>query len=149
MRFTTKDSIMGRKHDIKRGCASVWKTKLKNSRYELIEEVVDKLGELEDVEEEHNIDLIIFSKLLSALENGWVYVKVRKIKQYTGYSAIEETGEIKRAVITGFSRYINGTRDWFFTISYGGASTVSRYLLNDYGKTWALTREELTKQVAE
>lgn len=146
MRLTTKDSIMGRKHDIKCGVASVWKTKLKNSRYELIEEAVDKLGELEDIEEELDIDLIVFSKLLLALDKGSVYVKVRRTKQYDGYSAIEETGEIRETVITRFSRCINGARDWFFTISYGGASTVSRYLLNDYGKTWALTREELETQ---
>lgn len=55
-RLTTKDSIMGRKHDIMRGCASVWKTKLKNYRYELIEDVVDKLGELEDILEKYDIN---------------------------------------------------------------------------------------------
>ena len=37
---------------------------------------------------------------------------------YNGYSIDEETGEIERKVIVRFSRYANGTRDWFFTISF-------------------------------
>lgn len=146
MRLTTKDSIMGRKHDIKGGCARYWKPKLKNYRYELIEEVVDKLGELEDIEEDLSIDLIVFSKLLSALNKGRVYVKVRKPKQYKGYSKIEETGVIKETTIARFSRYINGTRDWFFTISSMYISNVYHYLLKDYGVTWANSREELETQ---
>lgn len=36
-RLTTRTSIMGRKHDIAYGCASIWKKKLKNDRYELID----------------------------------------------------------------------------------------------------------------
>lgn len=67
-RLTTKDSIMGRKHDIKCGCASVWKTKLKNYRYELIEDVVDKLGQLEDILEKHYI--LTFEELEICIENG-------------------------------------------------------------------------------
>lgn len=122
-------------------------TKLKLSdtkRYDLQDhKMFAKLSQLEDIEEEYGIDLIFFLKLLSALDKGFVYVKVRKIKQYKGYSAIEETGEIKRTVITRFSRYINGTRDWFFTIPSMDVSIVTRYLLKDYGVTWALTREEL------
>ena len=50
-RLTTETSIMGRKHDIKYGLAAIWKRKIKNDKYELIEEVVDKLGQLEDIEE--------------------------------------------------------------------------------------------------
>lgn len=110
---------------------------------------IEKLGQLEDMEEEYGIDLIFFLKLLPALDKDYVYVKVRKIKQYEGYSAIEETGEIKGTVITRVARYINGTRDWFFIISSMDVSIVTHYLLKDYGVTWALTREELTKQVAD
>ena len=104
---------------------------------------INKLGKLEDVEEQYDIDLIIFSKLLDALDKDCVYVKVKKIKQYDGYSAVEETGEIESKNIARFSRYINGTRDWYFTTSFGDISGVNNYLLKDYIKTWALTREEL------
>lgn len=108
---------------------------------------INKLGKLEDIEEELDIDLIIFSKFLCALNKGWVYVKVKKEKQYDGYSAIEETGEIAMKTIIRFSRYINGTRDWYFTTSFGDISGVNNYLLKDYGKTWALRKEELEKDI--
>ena len=156
MRFTKKDRY-GHFYTNEANCRNVHSLDGKKLEGEFFENqtlaidgnAIEKLGQLEDMEEEYGIDLSILLKLLLAVDKGLIYVKVRKIKQYTGYSAIEETGKIEQAFITRFSRYINGTRDWFFTISYGGASTVSRYLLNDYGKTWALTREELTKQVAE
>ena len=53
-RLTNKTSIMGRKHDLAYGCASIWKKKLsKHYRYNLIEEAVDKLGQLEDLFEKY------------------------------------------------------------------------------------------------
>lgn len=104
----------------------------------------NKLGQLEDIEEDLNIDLNVFSKVLYALDKECVYVKAKKRKQYDGYSVDEETGEIERRLIVGFYRYTNGTRDWFFTISSGDRSSVNHYSLNEYGKTWALTREELS-----
>ena len=105
--------------------------------------IINKLGQYEDIEDELDIDLITFSKLLKALDRECVYVKVKKTKQCDGYSINEETGEIRRCVVARFSRYINGLRDWFFTISFGCSSSVDHYLLKDYGKTWALTKEEL------
>ena len=101
------------------------------------------LEALKDIEEELGIDLVTFSKLLYALDKECVYVKVKKTKQYNGYSVDEETGEIERNIIARFSRYVNGTREWFFTISFTDISSVNHYLLKDYGKTWALTKEEL------
>lgn len=153
MRFTKKDRY-GHFYTNEANCRNVHSLNGKKLEGEFFENqtlaidgnAIDKLGQLEDIEEELGIDLIVFSKLLLALDKGSVYVKVRRTKQYDGYSAIEETGEIRETVITRFSRFINGARDWFFTISYGGAFTVSRYLLNGYGKTWALTREELETQ---
>lgn len=103
----------------------------------------NKLGQLEDIEEERGIDLILFGKVLQALDSDCVYVKIRELKQYNGYSLQEETGEIRRCVIARFDRYINGLRDWFFTISFNDISCTNHYLLKDYGKTWALTKEEL------
>lgn len=121
MRLTTKDSIMGRKHDIMRGCASVWKTKLKNYRYELIEEAVDKLGELEDIENEIEIDLIT---LFKALKDG-IYVKVNREINFIRYVSI-------------FKK-----RKWHL---YSSSTFWGKYdigLIKNYGKTWALTKEEL------
>lgn len=111
----------------------------------IIGDTANKLGQLEDIEDELGIDLLTFSKLLYALDKECVYVKVKKTKQYNGYSVDEETGEIERNIIARFSRYANGTREWFFTISFGNISSVNHYLLKDYGKTWALTKEELEK----
>ena len=150
MRFTKKDKY-GHFYTNEANCRNVHSLdgkKLEGEFYEnqtlaIDGNAIEKLGQLEDSEEEYGIDLIYFLKLLSALDKGWVYVKVRRIKQYVRYSAIEESGEIMRTVITRFSRYINGTRDWFFTISSIDISIVDHYLLKDYGKTWALTREEL------
>ena len=63
-RLTTRMSIMGRKHDIERGQAYHWKKKLKDYDYRLIEEAVDKLGDLEDIEDELGVDLITLFKAL-------------------------------------------------------------------------------------
>ena len=153
MRFTKKDRY-GRFYTNEANCRNIHSLDSKKLEGEFFENqtlvidgnAIDKLGQFEDSEEEHGIDLIVFSKLLSALEKGWVYVKVRKIKQYTGYSAIEETGKIEQAFITRFSRYINGTRDWFFTTPSIDITIANHYLLKDYGVTWALTREELETQ---
>lgn len=86
-RLTTRTSVMGRKHDIAYGCASIWKKKLKNDKYELIENVVDKLGQLENIEEELGIDLITLFKALTK-KRGFLF-KSKKRKQWvvnpTGY----------------------------------------------------------------
>ena len=66
-RLTTRMSIMGRKHDIEGGQAHHWKKLLKDYDYRLIEEAVDKLGDLEDIEEEYGIELTTLSKLLKQI----------------------------------------------------------------------------------
>ena len=109
------------------------------------ESIYNKLCQLEDIEEELDIDLRVFGKVLQALDSECIYVKIKETKQYDGYSLDEETGEIRRCVIVRFSRYSNGLRDWFFTISWGDLSSAKHYLLKDYGKTWALMKEELEK----
>lgn len=75
-RLTTKTSIMGRKHDIAYGCASIWKKKLKNDKYELIENAVDKLGQLEDIEEELGIDLVT---LLNSIRQVKSTIRKKKV----------------------------------------------------------------------
>lgn len=120
-RLTNKTSIMGRKHDLAYGCASIWKKKLsKHYRYNLIEEAVDKLGQLEDIEEELGIDLIT---LFRALKDGIYCIDfdnqdIRKFKAPLCF---------------------NSTSKQFYW--YG--SNIGYPDLKDYGKTWSLDRSEL------
>ena len=105
MRFTKKDRY-GCFYTNEANCRNIHSLDGKKLEGEFFENqtlvidgnAIDKLGQFEDIEEEYGIDLIVFSKLLSALEKGWVYVKVRKIKQYTGYSAIEETKKNRASI---------------------------------------------------
>ena len=122
-RLTNKTSIMGRKHDLAYGCASIWKKKLsKHYRYNLIEEAVDKLGQLEDIEEELGIDLIT---LFKALNSCWF--------KYN----FEIIGDIRPSL-----RFING--EWCLI------SNIERiafpYPLRLYGKIWSLDRSELENE---
>ena len=110
---------MGKKHDIMRGCASVWKTKLKNYRYELIEDVVDKLGELEDLEEDLGIDLITLFKILKS-EN--IYANG---KRYDNSNSLSYMGN-----------------SWLIF----NHQAKQGFRFKDYGKTWALTKEKLECQ---
>lgn len=124
MRLTTKESIMGRKHDIKCGCARDWKPKLKNYRYELIEEVVDKLGELEDLAEQIGcpLDFVATPYKLSGLKKIWYH---------------NQWCEVVRIVV-----YEEATKP-YMEVRCKDYKYLKMILLEDYGKTWALTREEL------
>lgn len=127
-RLTNKTSIMGRKHDLAYGCASIWKKKLsKHYRYNLIEEAVDKLGQLEDIEEELGIDLIT---LFKALRDG-VYCKgIPFILRGLSIHTKDEIG-------MGFC----DDREFFNEIPV-------LHLWSDYGKTWWLEKpkEELENE---
>ena len=70
-RLTTKTSIMGRKHDLAFGLAFFWRKKLKNLRYDLIENAVDKLGAYEDLEKEIGCP---FEIIVKAIKKGEVYI---------------------------------------------------------------------------
>ena len=76
--------------------------------------VYDKLGKLEDIEEELGIDLIT---LFKALKNG-IYKKGRNNLK----------GLILYSKMPMFSFY---------------HKTIDAELIEDYGKTWGLTRKEL------
>ncbi len=80
--------------------------------------VMNKLGQLEDVEDELGIDLIT---LFKALKNG-VYIKKPSIAyHYVGFDLIEQ----------------DSCGDYLFNLVEGN------YYFKDYGKTWVLTKEEL------
>ena len=136
-RLTTKTSIMGRKHDLQYGCAKNWK---KVERYYLIENAVDKLGELEDLEEELGISLLI---LFKALKNGF-YIK------YNG--DIVHILPNKHITINFWYNIINVfIPPKFFIDCNKGESYLSKeieeeYWFKDYGKTWALCEEDLKSE---
>ena len=102
---------------------------------------IEKLGELEDIEEEFGLDLMQFSKVLFALNNGYVFVKTRKKEKHDGYSLLVETGAIEKRSIVRFDRYINGTRDWFIETLFYDEDSVGQYYIKDYGKTWGLEKD--------
>lgn len=136
-RLTTKTSIMGRKHDLLYGCAKNWK---KVERYYLIENAVDKLGELEDIEEEIGISLPI---LFKTLKDGF-YIKHN--------FEIVHIYPDKNITINFWYKTINVfIPPKFFIDCKKGTNYLSKtideeYWFKDYGKTWALTKEELENE---
>ena len=83
-----------------------------NYNYLTISDALDKLSQLEDIEEELGIDLIT---LFKAMKNGFYD------KHFHYGSAVINNGYI----------------------CYYFDESGIRYKLKDYGKTWALTKEEL------
>lgn len=86
-----------------------------------LKSLLDKLGQLEDIEEKLGIDLIT---LFKALKDG-IYVKINKEIDFIRYVSI-------------FKK-----RKWHL---YSSSTFWGKYdigLIKNYGKTWALTREEL------
>ena len=95
------------------------------SNHKLRNDLLNKLGQLEDIEEELGIDLITLFKVRQ------IYWRIKYID--TGeYSDIEKS---YRVYLDFQNRDIKVYRDYDefgFNLD-----------LKDYGKTWALTREEL------
>lgn len=87
-------------------------------------EHIDKLGKLEDIEEEIGIDLVTFFKFLNA--------KVC-------YEKDPDDNEITKCLITGITK--TGILNVQEAFPYGECEREAKF--TDYGKTWALTREEL------
>ena len=91
---------------------------------------VNKLGKLEDIEDELGIDLITFHK---ALKNGVYYKVIEKDSVNFGKIFFD------RYVLWGWNKDTDGS---YFAIMQ---SVLQMFNLKDYGKTWALTKEELEK----
>ena len=100
-------------------------------------DLVHKLGQLEDIEEENGLDLIT---LFKALKNGF-YIK------YKG--KIVHIFPDKHITINFWYKTINVFIPPKFFIDcekrrdYLSEEIDEEYWFKDYGKTWALTREEL------
>lgn len=90
-------------------------------------EAIEKLGQLEDIEEELGIDLITLIKVLNAV--------LQKEHFWTKYdNELDETDDVK------IGDEMNGLLYIYFYWDNGKHLV---FLLSDYGKTWALTKEEL------
>ena len=81
-------------------------------------DIYNKLGQLEDIEEELGIGLIT---LFKALENGIYTIRSNGKKRYPCLIHNSAVGYVF---------------DFMF-------DQEAQYILSDYGKTWALTQEEL------
>lgn len=95
-----------------------------------LQQIYDKLFELEDIEEELGVSLV---KLFSALKNG-CFVK------YKGHIRYDREPHLRTY------HYLDGRFDIGLDLHYMHKNcdvTVFPTSLNNYGKTWALTKEEL------
>lgn len=106
-------------------------------------EANDKLCQLEDIEQELGTDLVT---LFKALKEGKAFYKGAVIPiWYEPY----QVGEYKESDIRGIdlsNLHKSNTGNWCFN-SYDQHNKLApqNLFLKDYGKTWALTREELEK----
>lgn len=113
MRYTEIDTTKSNSYRLKSGAVS--------ESLEIMNGAYNKLGQLEDIEQELGIDLITLFKL----------VKSKKIYSF-GHDNIMENS------ISGINIYDN-------TITIWNGYCHSNYPLSEYGKSFALTKEELKK----
>lgn len=92
------------------------------------EEAYNKLADLEDLEEELGIDVLT---LFKALRQDYIY-----FKHHYGW---DDRYKINKEYIQGL-KYADDNTPVFWTDDCGEEHMV---YIKDYGKTWALTREEL------
>ena len=96
------------------------------------QECINKLGQLEDIEDELGIDLIT---LFKALKQGFAYKFVQN-----DYNELYKKGFVKRLIISALFKY---GEDYRLTLYDTLTCEPYCVFLKDYGKTWALTKEEL------
>ena len=94
---------------------------------------VDKLGALEDIEEELGCPLEVVFKVFKALKDGQVIVK--HIVGLKNPKTFLEAHKIAELLFDGKNYGL-----WIYDNGYGDQF---RVYTKDYGKTWALTKEEL------
>ena len=107
-----------------------------NGEFHNIGEHINKLGKLEDIEEERHIDLII---LFKALKNGFYSKEYGVIKYIEPCEFVITFGEVLGHFVTIQELYFEDLDSVLDT-------TGRKWYLEDYGKTWALTLEELENE---
>ena len=134
MKRLTKKDKYGHFYTKQANCRNIWSSDGKELEGEYFEnktlaidgKAIDKLGLLEDIEEELGIDLIT---LLKALTNVVYYKDIfDKI-----FCTINVRISCPKLIING--EILN---EWYITFD---AKCVCK--IKDYGRTWALTKEEL------
>ena len=119
MRLTQKTD---KEHEYLKMCIGWYELPTKNYHVRIINEtpsqMYQKLGQLEDIEEEFGINLIT---LFKALKNG-IAIKDEPLQNYPCSLNHNDIG-------------------WLLFVRTDGV--LGAYYLQDYSKTWALTKEEL------
>lgn len=101
--------------------------------YSLASEICNKLGQLEDIEDELGIGLIVLYK---AIKNG-IYVIEPIYEKDILFCGVEKIGWTANPRL--FIRALPDEK----LIIVGNQEYTFEFALKDYGKTWALTKEEL------
>lgn len=107
-----------------------------------LQSVYNKLGKSEDIEEELGIDL---ETLLKVLKNRHIYVLDSYYTDVRGEHGIHDYIEIENIYYAEFSPEELG---WIFTFNVyeDYASYPCLVKLKDFGKTWAFSEDELSKE---
>lgn len=140
MRLTKEDKY-GHFYTNKANCRNIWSLDGKKLEGEFFEnqtlaidgEAIDKLGQLEDIEEELGIDLMV---LFKALKNG-IYASMYGGKPNNTFNEIIFI-EPKSFKLCTHTHQTCLYYEWGWP-----GPEANCYYLNDYGKSWALTEEEL------
>ena len=102
------------------------------NNHKLRNSVLNKLGQLEDIEEELGVDLIT---LFKALKQGYIYEKLEDEITKRDVDMLDFREGIK-GVCLDKSYGIDNYKQCYQTLKY----------INGYGKSWALTKEELEEK---
>lgn len=108
---------------------SMFPYRLKDEELSTKLDSIHKLGELEDIEEELGIELTV---LFSALKYGVYY--------------FDEQGQLIHDHVSLVNNYIGVGTPEKLSFSFLTYSTRQTLLFENYGKTWALTKEELENE---
>lgn len=85
-------------------------------------QIIQKLGKYEDIDEKLGLPYPIFFKAF-----------------FNGVNYLDDSGQIIRTMVNIYDLYLTERKEIAFITNFGDKIL----LFKDYGKTWALTREEL------
>ena len=108
----------------------------------LVSDLTWKLGHLEDIEEELEIDLIT---LFKAMTRGIYYERQEIVPHPTDkkYTVLKDRIAYESLPCLVYQRILGGKNIFYFKMDENQHYIVEDIYLKDYGKTWALTRKEL------